>query len=81
MGLDDSASGNGRLVVSDAEKGAQAERRANWHDGGSVRGGFMTGKTGYGGDGMADVSVSSRYSDKEAMPSFRNDVGAGVQPI
>lgn len=55
-------------------------RRANWHDGGSVRGGFMTGHRGYGGDGGGDVSVSSRYSDKEHMHSFRDDVGKGFLP-
>lgn len=81
MGLDDSASGNGHMgSESEAEKGpASRENRANWHDGGSVHGGFMTGKNkGYGGDGgVEDASYSSRYSDKEHLPSFRTDVGAG----
>lgn len=81
MGLDDSASGTGRVASdAEAEKGpAITANRANWHDGGSVHGGFMTGKNkGYGGDGgVEDASYSSRYSDKEHLPSFRTDVGAG----
>ncbi len=40
----------------------------------------MTGHRGYGGDGGDDVSVSSRYSDKEHMHSFRDDVGKGFLP-
>jgi hypothetical protein len=78
MAMEDSATGP-RFVAGDAAEAEKAEeRRANWHDGGSVRGGFMTGKKGYGDDGMADVSISSRYSDKEHLHSFRTDVGAGV---
>ncbi len=74
---DDSASGGGRAAraaAADAEEAPRANRE--WADD-SVRGGFMTGKKGYSPDGMADVSVSSRYSDKEHLPSFRTDVGAG----
>lgn len=77
MPNDDSASGGGRAAraaAADAEAAPRASRE--WADD-SVRGGFMTGKKGYSPDGMADVSVSSRYSDKEHLPSFRTDVGAG----
>ena len=46
-----------------------------------MRGSFMTGHRGYGGDGGGgDVSVSSRYSDKEHMHSFRDDIGKGFRP-
>lgn len=71
---DDSASGSGRAAVADAEKAPRTSRE--WADD-SVRGGFMTSKKSYSPDGMADVSVGSRYSDKEHLPSFRTDVGAG----
>lgn len=37
----------------------------------------MTGRANYTDDGIADVSVSSKYSDKEVMHSFRDDVGKG----
>lgn len=72
---DDSASGVGRgRSISEAEK---APRSQEWADDSVRGGGFMTSRKTYRPDGMADVSVGSRYSDKEHLPSFRTDVGAG----
>lgn len=77
---DDSAHGGlSRHRIKDAEAPAIPEERiANWHDGGGIKGTWMTGRTNYTDDGMADVSVSSKYSDKEVMHSFRDDVGKGT---
>jgi hypothetical protein len=74
---DSAAGGKYGPSISAAEKAPAEQDNREWADD-SVRGGWMTGAKRYNTDGsVADASYSSKYSDKEHLPSFRTDVGAG----
>lgn len=73
---DSAANGSYGPSISAAEKAPAHERE--WADDSVRGGGWMTGHKRYNTDGsVADASYSSKYSDKEHLPSFRTDVGAG----
>ena len=81
---DDTAHGGGYAADNPAYSQAALPDKSVSHQGSRRHGegsgsgssrweGFLTGRK----DGMEDVSVSSKYSDKEVMHSNREDLGKG----